>query len=433
MTSGDSLRHRLTVQTGIELVRGGLSDSLKIFVERRLKELSLKDEPAYLSHLDDEASGEAVRLIEVISVPHTWFFRDPVQLSAIIDALSERKGRGTPLSVWVPGCATGEDAYSIALLADAAGLEVQVTASDISLKSLERGREATYGSFSLREVPAHFLSELEPLGTAHRVSERIRAMVRFQEHNLMDPAIRTRGGWDIILCRNVFIYFSAENACLCAEALSQVLSPDGTLFWGAGELLTQSPRGVYPVSIRDRIAFRRLPTSPRLEGDRTHVPPARLVLTVSAPVEVAPSLGEFPQNAGKMSRDPPPSPDWEELLAREDIGSATQEVLRLSAALPLDMELRTGAGIFLYSLGDYELALREFRAALMLDPRLWFVALYEGLCLDGLGRRDEARDRFRAAERWLLSGGDSIALPEVLKGHGADLREMVKAKARAST
>src|SRR5690606_15356386 len=128
-----------------------------------------KDEPAYLSHLDNDPSGESERLIDVISVPHTWFFRDSVQLNAIIDALSAVDTRRRPLRVWVPGCATGEDAYSLALLARAAGLELEVTASDLSRKSLQRAEEAVFGPFSLRELPPPFWSELESIGKAHRV------------------------------------------------------------------------------------------------------------------------------------------------------------------------------------------------------------------------------------------------------------------------
>lgn len=432
MTSRDSLRVRLTEQTGIQLTRGGLSDSLRTFIDRRLKELSLKDEPAYLSHLDNDPSGESERLIDVISVPHTWFFRDAVQLSAIIDALSTPSSdvRPRPRRIWVPGCATGEDAYSLALLGRAAGLELEVTASDISKKSLQRAEEATYGPFSLREVPPPFWSELESIGKAHRVKAGIRRMVTFREHNLMDPPLKTPGGWDIILCRNVFIYFSPEDAARCAEGLAKVLHPDGTLFWGAGELMTEKPRGIYPVSIRDRVAFKRLPAGAR---DPAKLSPSQALPNVrQAAPPWAPALAKpSPAPAVEKPTAPQPTPDWDELLAREDVASATQEVLRFSAETPLDPALRMAGGIFLYSSGDYRCALREFRTALVLDSSLWPAALYEGLCLEGLGLRDEALGSYRAAEAALASRSDASALPAVLKGLGSELRDMVKLKARA--
>lgn len=430
MTSSDSLRDRLTEKTGIQLTRGGLSDSLRNFIERRLKELSLKDEPAYLSHLDNDPSGESERLIDVISVPHTWFFRDSVQLNAIIDALSAVDTRRRPLRVWVPGCATGEDAYSLALLARAAGLELEVTASDLSRKSLQRAEEAVFGPFSLRELPPPFWSELESIGKAHRVKEGIRRMVNFREHNLMHPPLRTPGGWDAILCRNVFIYFSSDDAARCAEELAKVLHVGGTLFWGAGELMTEKPRGIYPVSIRDRIAFRRLqggPQSPAaLSASQALLDPRRTAAqTLHAPNKAhpAPPLQEL--------EPPHPAPNWDELLARADVADATREVLRISAETPLDPALRMAGGIFLYSSGDYQCALREFRTALVLDASLWPATLYEGLCLEGLGLREEALSSYRAAEASLASRSDAATLPAVLKGLDSELRDMVKLKARA--
>jgi chemotaxis protein methyltransferase CheR len=243
----------------------------------------------------------------------------------------------------------------------------------------------------------------------------------------MDPPLRAPGGWDVVLCRNVFIYFSQQNASRCAEALSKVLNPDGTLFWGAGELMTQTPVGIYPVSIRERIAFRRIQTGVQPKGESS-----KPVRPLTAPTHLASPLVWGEQSPQKHPRDAPASTDWEELLAREDIASATQEVLRLSAEMPLDPTLRTAAGVFLYSSGDYDRALREFRASLVLDSRLWFAALYEGLCLDGLGRREEALACYQAAERSLVSTNNSVALPEALKGHGAELRDMLKAKTRTA-
>jgi chemotaxis protein methyltransferase CheR len=330
----------------------------------------------------------------------------------------------------VPGCATGEDAYSLALLAQAAGLELEVTASDISKKSLQRAEEATYGPFSLREVPPPFWSMLESVGKAHRVQDRIRKMVRFREHNLMDPPLKTEGGWDVILCRNVFIYFSAEDSARCAESLAKVLHPDGTLFWGAGELMTEKPRGIYPVSIRDRIAFRRLPLGARDAAElptRTALPNLRQV----APEVIRTSGKTSPSPAAPRPMTPPSAPNWDELLAREDVAGATQEVLRLSAETPLDPALRMAGGMFLYSSGDYRCALQEFRTALVLDSSLWPAALYEGLCLEGLGLKKEAVSSYRAAEASLASRNDASALPAVLRGLGSELRDMVKLKARA--
>ena len=437
-----ALRDLLAEITGIELGRGGLADVLGTFVRHRIAELGLRLEEDYLTLLRNRDQGEVARLVDVVSVPHTWFMRDLPQLSAVVEALVELRRRARPLYVWVPGCATGEDVYSIALLAERAGVPVEVTGTDISERSLERARQGVYGPFSLRELPesARLDFELAPAGGLS-VGTELRRRVRFVQHNLMDEALRRPGGWDLILCRNVFIYFSPTSAARCAEGLAATLNPAGVAFFGAGELITCPPEGVRPELISGRVAYRLDPSAPAL-GKRSALgePFTSQKLRVGEPwgadairplreSGLVPSSG---QGARPLERDPPQvssrfSTDWGRLLAREDLAPATEEALQLSARSPLDPGFRLASGILLYSSGDYRRAVEQLRSALLLEGRLWVAAVYQGLCLEGLGNREEALALFRCAQRLLeASSAEPVELPAELSAHSVDLRYLVR-------
>lgn len=457
----------LTELTGIELSRGGLRNSLESFAERRACELGFKDAEAYFSEVARLGSAERQRLFDVISVPHTWFFRDAAQIHAVLQVLKDMSCGARPLRVWVPGCATGEDAYSLALLAESAGLSLRILATDMSQRSLTKARDARYGAFSMRELPSAYSPFFTRQGKFWTLAESVRQRVQFQEHNLMDPPLTTAGGWDLILCRNVVIYFSSSTAANCAERMAQTVHAAGAIFFGAGELVSQAPRGLNPVLVGQRVAFRpatpseevprwaaKAPKVPPMDGARPRPPLGQHEIHGLAGVAPAPRPQPEPQQhrpaevpgalwseacrlpeAGRSNQDEGESTvrsdSWTHLLDHGDFSTAAQEVLRASAQAPLDPELRLLSGIALYTAGDYGRGLRELRAALLLDGKLWPAALYQGLCLDGLGANDQAREEYARAAR-LLEAPDAsrLSLPTPLQGLSGDLLEMVRHKAR---
>ncbi len=481
----------LTELTGIELSRGGLRSSLQSFAERRAVELGFRDAGAYLSEIARLGGEERQRLLDVVSVPHTWFFRDVVQLEAAQQVLASMRRGSRPLSVWVPGCATGEDAFSLALLAESSNLPLRIVATDISHTSLMKAKEARYGAFSLRELPSAYLPFFKQEGKTRVLDDRIRRRVQFEKHNLMDPPLTTSGGWDLILCRNVVIYFSSATGARCAERLAQTLRPDGALFFGAGELVAQPPQGLEPVLVGERVAFRRLdasksaspwasraPTaSPEQEttqaqalkstgaigqlgasptaqqSDRPSGPLDTVAVTKQLEAQLTQATrslehgrldrnvtqADRPEDAVKSRPDdrPPPASatdSWTRLLDHENFQVAAQEVLRASAQAPLDAELRMLSGIALYTAGDYGKSLEQLEGALLLNGKLWPAALYRGLCLDGLGSKEEARAQYARAEQLLASPeARKIQLPPSLQGLSGDLLEMVRYKARRAT
>jgi chemotaxis protein methyltransferase CheR len=182
---------------------------------------------------------EAVaRLAEHAVVKETFFWRHPEQLEAL-----GRWGVGhaRPLAIWSAGCATGEEPYSaaIALLeAGRGGIADRIVGTDLSDRALAEAREARYGPRALRRLPPALVGRhLEPAGPdgARRVGAAARGRVTLARHNLVrDPP--PGGPFDVILCRNVLIYFEPSLAAAVLVRLADALRPGGALVLGPVEL-----------------------------------------------------------------------------------------------------------------------------------------------------------------------------------------------------
>jgi chemotaxis methyl-accepting protein methylase len=160
----------------------------------------------------------------------------------------------------VPGCATGEEAYSLAMLLDRVlppGVPWTVEGSDLDERSLETARAARY--------PARVLPDIAAVGPARgtvspagfEVAAELRARVRFRRDDLTAPA--ARGPFDLVLCRNVLIYFGPEGQALALASLARALAPGGLLVLGRAELPARTAAaGLAVVDARERI-YRRVP------------------------------------------------------------------------------------------------------------------------------------------------------------------------------
>jgi chemotaxis protein methyltransferase CheR len=449
-----ALEDLLAELTGVQLARGGLRSSLASFVQRRTAELALPSMAQYLAEVASPGSEERRRLLDVISVPHTWFFRDSHQLEIVVELLKKKAKNGRAVRIWVPACATGEDAYSLAFCCSESGISAQIVGSDMSPRSLAAARKGRYGAFSLREFPERFKSMLVADGKLYRVPEVIRRRVDFVEHNLMDAPITTPEGWDLILCRNVLIYFDHATAISCAKRLALSLADDGWIFFAAGELAFSPPRELAPILIRGRVGFVRSSHQASFSEVRQHAlpPPPLPASQLSHPVAIRESALEqdvekfdaiselrsknprdslAPQEFQRLVKSGPVEASGDKLFGGSDFIEAAEDVLRLAAESPLDPDLRMLSGIALFTAGDFSGGLRESRAALLLNAELWPAALYQGLCLERLGEHTQARGDFVYAAKLLESpGARNLPLPPSLQGLAGDLLEMVRLKAR---
>lgn len=424
----------VTRKTGIELSRGGLREALDRYGHKRLSELRLSRIEDYITLLDAPDGEELRRLIEIISVPHTWFFRDIEQLEVATELITRQKHDGI-LKIWVPACATGEDAYSLALICASRGISAQIVGSDLCEEALKIAERGSYSPFSVRALPAAFRSQFRQRGRNFEVSSTIKKAVTFVSHNLLGPPLSAAGGWDLILCRNVFIYFSAATAESCASRLGASLSRTGSAMFGAGELIGASPAGISIYSVKNRVVFRKTSgLTDRGTGNSAEHLDAR-----KAKAPVLPTFIPTKQATEVSTREQAPAP----ITLAEMQGlpgdlvphpgeltfAKANQVLSNSSEAPADPRKRMMSGIALYSAGDLERALHELRAASLLDEQLWPAAIYQGMCLESMGHPDLARAEYRHAVQVLESNPESYTvLPDELEGLGQDLLEMARRK-----
>ncbi len=209
---------------------------------------SLLDYYYYLRY-DPGAAAELAQLVDALVVNETYFFRERAALDIAIDVfVTELVRAGMRPRIWCAACATGEEPLTLAMLLDAAGLldAVTLVASDISGKALAHAREGMYFRRSLRALPPDVAGRwLVPAGNGMRVERRIAQAVDFRRVNLVEQAeVAALGQFDVVLCRNVLIYFSDTTVESVVAALARALRPKGRLIVGASESLLRFESGL---------------------------------------------------------------------------------------------------------------------------------------------------------------------------------------------
>jgi chemotaxis protein methyltransferase CheR len=203
-------------------------------------------------------------LLSAVLVGETFFFREPQHFQLVRDVIAARPAQaraGLGLSAWSAGCASGEEAYSLAatLRAVSGGRPVDVLGTDLSVRALARAKEGTYGKWSRREAGPM----LYPIGVVDgdtlRVHDELRSAVRYARHNLLDPPPVPPGGFDVVMCRNVFVYLHAEAARRVARHLCDALAPDGLLIVGTFAAIDDP--ALVPVGPREAGAYARRPAA----------------------------------------------------------------------------------------------------------------------------------------------------------------------------
>jgi chemotaxis protein methyltransferase CheR len=238
-----------------------LDNSKAYLIESRLADVAKAAGCASYRELCQKARYDSDRalqakIIDAITTQETLFFRDSspfdaLQHKVIPETIDSKAKTAFPrrIRVWSAASSTGQEAYSIAmtfceLIPDVASWDISILATDISDAAL---KAASAGAFAKHEIQRgmkpQFLAKyfLETHG-AWKVKDHIRAMVAFQNRNLLQPFVGI-GPFDIIFCRNVAIYFDAARRRDLFHRLAERLTPDGYLFVGSSEsLLDLGPR-----------------------------------------------------------------------------------------------------------------------------------------------------------------------------------------------
>jgi two-component system, chemotaxis family, CheB/CheR fusion protein len=228
---------------------------------RRMQVAQITSVPAYLDLLRKDAR-EAESLFRELLIGVTQFFRDPgafnVLAKLVIPKLLEAKTPIDPIRVWVPGCATGEEAYSIAILIreemlrQELCLKVQIFATDIDDHALEIARAGIYPEIVVRGLSPERLDKFFiKQGATCRIVKQVREMCIFSVHNVVKDAPFSK--LDLISCRNLLIYFDLPLQTRVLALFHFALRQGGYLFLGPSETVTSQPKLFAKVDTRARL------------------------------------------------------------------------------------------------------------------------------------------------------------------------------------
>jgi chemotaxis protein methyltransferase CheR len=196
----------------------------------------------YRLRYDDAGGGELASLLEALLVHETYLFRELAPLLELVDShIVPIVGARKRARIWSAACSTGEEPYALAMLLDDRGVldGVEIIATDLSPLAIERARQGKLGRRALRDGHPAALAARYTDATAQGidVAPRIRDAVQFSSLNLIGPVAPELGVFDVILCRNVLIYFRDAQITQVIEQLADHLSHDGLIAVGVSESL----------------------------------------------------------------------------------------------------------------------------------------------------------------------------------------------------
>jgi chemotaxis protein methyltransferase CheR len=226
-------------------------------LHKRLRHTGAETFHDYVKLVQSDASGdELTAMLDAITTNHTSFFREPQHFEylekVVLPPLRDRSGV-TPILGWSAACATGEEAYSIALTAarvfgDAAGRRVRLLASDISTRAVARASAGVYRADRVAGLPRHLVLKYFQKATGSQaglfqISAPVRQLIEFRRLNLLQPA-PPGPPFDFIFCRNVMIYFDRAAQQRVIETLERRLARGGHLFVSHSEGLNALRHGL---------------------------------------------------------------------------------------------------------------------------------------------------------------------------------------------
>jgi chemotaxis protein methyltransferase CheR len=241
----------LEARTGQHLQPGRLW-RIETSLKPIMRELDLASIDALAARIVREADERlTTRVVEAMLNNESFFYRDPNAFQLLagkgLDRIYHLRRDVRRLRIWSAGCSTGQEPYSLAMMLRDnavrwAGWTVEIVATDISHKAIARARQGQYSQFEVqRGLPARtMLKYFVQKGNEWTIDPIIRRAVQFRQHNI---ANEMGGMFDIILCRNVLMYFTETARLNAYNRLANALEPHGLLMLGAGEtVLGQTDR-----------------------------------------------------------------------------------------------------------------------------------------------------------------------------------------------
>jgi chemotaxis protein methyltransferase CheR len=418
--------------------------------QRRAKARGLFSLEAYVAALAArEIEGEWTHLIPLVTIKESFFFRAPQQFEAIrtrvLPSLVRARADARQLRIWSAACARGEEPATLAmLLADEpslAGWDWTLVATDLDEEALAGARLGLYAPRAVAQVPPPLLERwFSRRGKLFELDAGLRSHILYHSLNLAHaPFSLPLQEFDLILLRNVLIYFRRPLQRWVISQVAPFLAPEGLLFLGASETLWQIQDELEAVDLGSCFAYRHSRSAPGLAPIPEKPTPVRAVRPARIVREERKDLKDFKDDKGLKAPNPAvvsPPPD-EEAAAIEPAGvydrlvtavrdlldnrvdEAAETVGQTLAADPSEPAVHALDG-FVHDLrGRTEEAVASYRAALYLDADLFQVRVLLADGLLRLGDRSRAEHQFREVLSLLGSGRErslkifeSLPLPD---------------------
>jgi two-component system CheB/CheR fusion protein len=242
-------------------------------VNRRMSQVGIPDYQEYLDYLQVHPD-EFTALFNTILINVTGFFRDPdawdYLRAEVLEPLVLSRPADSVIRVWSAGCASGEEAYTLAIaLAETLGPEafrerVKIYATDVDEEQLNEARQATYGEREMQTMPPQLLERyFEQSGNRFSFRKDLRRSVIFGRNDLVQDAPISR--IDLLTCRNTLMYFNAETQSKILGRFHFALADSGVLFLGKAEMLLSHGSLFVPIDLKRRV-FRRAPRAAPVPG-----------------------------------------------------------------------------------------------------------------------------------------------------------------------
>ncbi|MEX2214635.1 MAG: protein-glutamate O-methyltransferase CheR [Phycisphaeraceae bacterium] len=464
--ASDAVSRRLTeyviARTGLAYYRDK-NDELHRHLHTRLRELGLNDVEAYLHFLTSDAGGEAEfdRLVEELTIGETYFFRH----ASVFDALRERilpellhQNRDRRrLRIWSAGCSFGAEPYSLSIVLRkqlahlTAGWAIQIVGTDVNRRFLARAREGSFEDWAFRGVGDEVKRDCFSRGpSGWRIAPRFQQDVTFEHHNLVTDAIPSAAAglydFDLILCRNVMIYFSSATADQAVSGFFNCLVEGGLLIVGHAESNVERFRSFRTINEAHAVYYRRSSNEPdvgapaRVDGAAAQSPGLGALQTLPfvEPSVIHHDRPERPSSRQTFSSGVEPAETFDadsakallhvrELADRGEMENAVNRCARLVETDKLNPSVHLYHGLLLDQTGNVEGAERSLRRAVYLNRHCPLSHYYlgmnqkrRGLIAEAVRSLNNALDLLsRMDDSTIITHGDDVTI--------GDLRRMAMA------
>jgi len=419
-------------------------DDLAGRIQRRLQVLGLNDCASYLGILRDPIKGRAEldELIAEVTIGETYFFRHAEHFDAlrniVLPDLIARNQEKRSLRIWCAGCADGPEAYSIAILLGRemahklVDWNVSILATDINRYSLARAREGKFAEWAFRATPDEIRQEcFVPEGAGWRIAPRHKEWISFEHYNLIaDPVsapVTRITPIDLIVCRNVMIYFDADVTQQMVHRFHGCLAEGGWLLVGPTEPNMKYFKAFSTVNAPGVTLYQKTAPAkvPMIEPETLPPPRPR--------PQPAPAKLQSIQKAARPDAVPllsaPPEPTIEQARALADRGdwlTAVEICERLLKKDSLNWQAQFCHALVLDHMGRRDEAEAGLRKAIYLERQSALPHYYLGLLLQSKGNDKQAARSFQNAIQLLESRADAETFADADGITVAEMRKLAQ-------